>query len=60
VNRDLSASGIHVLGAMLRGTLVQEVVGLVPDLVVCHEWTVDEGLFGTITLLQASSPRPRP
>jgi AmiR/NasT family two-component response regulator len=55
---DLEAAGIHVLGAVLRGNLVQEAVRLVPDLVVCHESTVDEGLFGAIALLQASSPRP--
>jgi len=55
---DLEGAGIHVIGAVQRGNLVREAARLGADLVVCHESTVDDGLFDTIALLQASAPRP--
>ena len=55
---DLEGAGIHVIGAVQRGNLVREVARLSPDLVVCHESTVDAGLFELLVLLQASAPRP--
>jgi AmiR/NasT family two-component response regulator len=55
---DLEAAGIHVLGAVQRGKLVQEAVRLVPDVVVVHEATPDAPLFDALALLQATGPRP--
>lgn len=55
---DLEEAGIHVIGAVLRGNLVQEAARLAPDLIICHEPVVDEGLFEAVALLQASAPRP--
>jgi len=58
LDTDLEGAGIHVLGAVQRSNLVQDAVRLGPDLIICHETAVDEGLFDAIALLQASAPRP--
>ena len=55
---DLESVGIHVIGAVQRGMLVQEAVRLAPDVVVWQEATVGDDLFATTALLQASAPRP--
>lgn len=55
---DLEGAGIHLIGAVQRGNLVREAARLAPDLVICHEPVVDDGLFETVALLQASAPRP--
>ncbi len=55
---DLEAAGIHVIGAVQRGKLVQEVARLGPDVVVCHEPSPDDGLFDALSLLAATTPRP--
>jgi AmiR/NasT family two-component response regulator len=53
---DLTAVGIHVLGACSRGNLVREAIRLAPDLVVCHELSVDDALFEACTLLASTAP----
>src|SRR5258705_5612074 len=58
LDTDLEGAGIHVLGAVQRSNLVQDAVRLGPDIVVCHQTAVDEGLFEAIGLLQSSAPRP--
>jgi len=55
---DLEAAGIHVLGAVQRGNLVQEAVRLVPDVVVAHESSPEAQFFEAAALLQSTSPRP--
>jgi len=55
---DFEAAGIHVLGAVQRNMLVQEVVRLVPDLVVIHETSPDDALFELVALLLATRPTP--
>ena len=55
---DLESAGIHVIGAVQRNMLVQEVVRLVPDLVVIHEASPDDALFELATLLLATRPTP--
>jgi len=55
---DLEAAGIHVLGAVERGKLVQDAVRLAPDVVVAHDASPDVALFDAVALLQATSPRP--
>jgi len=55
---DLESVGIHVIGAVQRGNLVQEAVRLAPDLVVIHEISVDAELFDSAALLLATAPRP--
>lgn len=55
---DLESVGIHVIGAVQRSTLVQEVVRLAPDVVLWHEASVGDEVFASTTLLQATSPRP--
>ncbi|HEV7913978.1 MAG TPA: ANTAR domain-containing protein, partial [Albitalea sp.] len=55
---DLESVGIHVLGAVQRGNLVQEALRLAPDVVICHEASPDAALFDTAALLLATSPRP--
>jgi two-component system, response regulator PdtaR len=55
---DFEAAGIHVIGAVQRNNLVQEVVRLVPDLVVCHETSPDDALFELAALLLATRPTP--
>jgi AmiR/NasT family two-component response regulator len=55
---DLEAAGIHVLGAIERGKLVQQAVRLAPDVVVAHEASPDGALFEAIALLQATAPCP--
>ena len=55
---DLETVGIHVIGAVQRSNLVQEVVRLAPDLVVIHEAMIDDALFDSAALLLASAPRP--
>lgn len=55
---DLEGAGIHVVGAVQRSMLVQEVIRLVPDLVVCHEASADDGLFELAASLLATRPTP--
>ena len=55
---DLESVGIHVIGAVQRNNLVQEVVRLGPDVVVFHEASADDALFESTALLQATAPRP--
>jgi len=55
---DLEAVGIHVLGAVQRNNLVQEVTRLAPDVVVFHEASPDDALFEGTALLHATAPRP--
>jgi AmiR/NasT family two-component response regulator len=55
---DLESVGIHVLGAVQRGNLVQEALRLAPDVVVCHEASPDAALLDSAALLLATSPRP--
>src|SRR5438105_2541993 len=54
---DFEAAGTHVIGAVQRNMLVQEVVRLVPDLVVCHEASPDDALFdlaGSVMAIRAT------
>jgi AmiR/NasT family two-component response regulator len=55
---DLEDAGIHVLGAVQRSNLVQEVARMGPDLLVVHEPVVDEGLCEALALLRSAAPRP--
>jgi len=55
---DLETVGIHVIGAVHRGNLVQEVVRLGPGVVVFHEASPDDALFQVAAALMATSPRP--
>ncbi len=55
---DLAGVGIHVLGAVERGNLVQEAIRLAPDVVICHEAWPDAALFESCALLTATAPRP--
>src|SRR3954467_2080594 len=55
---DLEGAGIHVLGAVQRGNLVQDAVRLGPDVLVCHELSPDDAFFDAIQLMQAAAPRP--
>ncbi len=55
---DFESVGIHVIGAVQRNILVQEVVRLMPDLVVIHEASPDDALFELATLLSATRPTP--
>ena len=55
---DFEAAGIPVIGAVQRSMLVQEVVRLVPDLVVCHEASPDDALFDLAAALLAARPTP--
>jgi len=55
---DLEAVGIHVLGAVAWGNLVQEVTRTAPDVIVAQEAAPSAGLFESAALLLASTPRP--
>lgn len=55
---DLSAAGIHVLGATDCDNLVQESVRKAPDVVVCWVPLPGEALFRPLTMLQATLPLP--
>ena len=55
---DLESVGIHVIGAVQRGNLVQEALRLVPDVVLAHEASVGDALFEAAALLLATAPRP--
>lgn len=54
---DLESVGIHVLGAVQRGSLVQEVVRLAPDVVLWHEASIGDEVFASTALLQATASR---
>ena len=53
---DLTAVGIHVLGACTRHSLVREAIRLNPALIVCHELSVDAALFDAFASLAATAP----
>jgi two-component system, response regulator PdtaR len=53
---DLVAVGIHVLGACGRDNLVREAIRLAPDVIVCHELSVDDALFDACALLASTAP----
>lgn len=55
---DLEAAGIHVIGAVQRGNLVQEVARLGPDVLICQQPSLDDHLFDALSLLAATAPRP--
>ncbi len=55
---DLLAAGIHVIGAVERGNLVQDVIRLAPDVLVCHDSGADAGLLDLLQTLQTHAPRP--
>ncbi|MEP6874373.1 MAG: type IV pili methyl-accepting chemotaxis transducer N-terminal domain-containing protein [Burkholderiales bacterium] len=55
---DLESVGIHVIGAVQRSNLVQEVVRLAPDVVVIQEGIVSEALFESAALLLATAALP--
>jgi len=55
---DLESVGIHVIGAVQRSTLVQEVVRLAPDVVLWYEASVGDEVFASTALLGATAPRP--
>jgi len=55
---DLERCGIHVLGAVQRGKLVQEAVRLVPDVVVACAAVVDDATLEALSRLQATAPCP--
>jgi AmiR/NasT family two-component response regulator len=55
---DLEGAGIHVIGAVQRGNLVQEAARLVPDVVVLHESIVDDALLALVTSLRAVVAKP--
>jgi AmiR/NasT family two-component response regulator len=55
---DLLAAGIHVLGAVERGNLVQDVIRLAPDVLVCHDTGADTALLDLLQTLQTHAPRP--
>jgi AmiR/NasT family two-component response regulator len=58
LSADLESVGIHVVGAADSGILVQEVLRRSPDIVVCYEESVGEGLFASTATLYAAAPRP--
>lgn len=53
---DLTAVGIHVLGAVQRSNLVREAIRLAPDLVVGHALSPDDALFEACALLASTAP----
>jgi AmiR/NasT family two-component response regulator len=55
---DLLAAGIHVIGAVERGNLVQDVIRLAPDVLICHDSGADAALLGLLQTLQTHAPRP--
>lgn len=55
---DLATVGIDVLGATDIGVMVQEVVKVGPDLVVCYETHPDDAFFAGTSALRNVSPRP--
>ena len=55
---DLATVGIRVIGTCSRDALVHEAIRLMPALVVCHETSVDEALFGACDRLGATAPHP--
>ncbi|HLL11573.1 MAG TPA: ANTAR domain-containing protein [Rubrivivax sp.] len=55
---DLAAAGVEVLAVAQRHDLLQDIIRLAPDVLVCHEPDPDESLFGTLRALQTQSPRP--
>lgn len=58
LSSDLEAVGIHVLGAVSRGNLVQEAVRSSPDLVICYDDQPGDSLFKAAASLRAMAPRP--
>jgi AmiR/NasT family two-component response regulator len=55
---DLEAAGIHVIGAVHCGNLVQEVARLGPDVLICQQPSPDDRLLDALSLLAATAPRP--
>lgn len=56
---DLEAAGIQVLGRVdERSKLVQEVLRLAPDLVICDDPLPGEELFKVLQIVGDTSPRP--
>lgn len=55
---DLSAAGIHVLGAFACDNLVQEAVRGAPDVVVCWDASPGEAFFRALGMLRDTEPRP--
>ena len=58
LSSDLETVGIDVLGAAALDTMVQEVVRVSPDLVVCYETHPGDALFAGMTALRSVAPRP--
>ncbi|MEN9630700.1 MAG: hypothetical protein RJA10_3928 [Pseudomonadota bacterium] len=55
---DLLAAGIHILGAVERGNLVQDVIRLAPEVLVCHDSGADATLLDLLQTLQTHAPLP--
>lgn len=55
---DLKEAGAHVIGATRCETLVQDTIGLLPDVVVAVEPEVPEEMFAAIAVLAAARPVP--
>ena len=55
---DLSVVGIEVVGRAAIETLVQDVVRVDPDLVVCYDSHPSDALFAGTLALRSVSPRP--
>ena len=53
---DLTAAGIHVVGASTRNSLVRDAIRLAPDWIVCQAPSVDDALFDACALLASTAP----
>ncbi len=58
LSEDLVTVGIDVLGASDIGAMVQEVVRVGPDLVICYDTHPNDALFAGTSALRNVSPRP--
>ena len=58
LSEDLVTVGIDVLGASDIDAMVQEVVRVGPDLVICYDTHPDDALFAGTSALRNVSPRP--